>query len=179
MPSGLIQPSRLDFYQIGRASVLSRAAKIDPKVIDTEGSDVNLFVGSTSFMAHAVSRQASAQFAEQTFKGSKNEALDRVILDRTAGQVPRKGASPAVVPLVLSRPTYTLGAGSVEVGRKVLANGGAEYVITTQADFASTGLSATCEARAVQAGKDTQVGRNQIRRFKDPGSLFDLSLIHI
>lgn len=174
--SGLIQPSRLDFYQRGRASLLARSKKIDAVVIDTEGSDANLFVGSTSFMAHAVSRQSTAQFAEQTFKGSRGEALDRVVLDRTAGQVPRKGAAPAVVPLSLARSTFAAGAGSIAVGTKVLALNGAEYVTTTQADFAATGFSSTCEARAVQAGKDTQVGRNQIRRFKDPGSLFDPSI---
>jgi uncharacterized phage protein gp47/JayE len=37
-------------------------------------------------------------------------------------------------------------------------------------------LTTTCNARAVQAGKGTQVGANTIRKFSTPGTLFDKSL---
>lgn len=165
--------SRLDLYSIGRTHVLARAKRIDPTAIDTAGSDANLFVGSSSFLAHAIVRQIGAQFAAQTFDGSEDEDLDRVILDRTGGLVPRKGASPAVVQLDLVRPTATAGAGSIPVNTKVFANGGIEYRTTTQANYGASDLTSGCDAVAVQAGKEQQVGRNQIRRFANPGSIFD------
>lgn len=171
-----VLPSRLDLFQVGRTHVIARAKRIDPTVVDTAGSDVNLFVGSSSFLAHACVRQIGAQFAAQTFDGSEDEDLDRVILDRTGGKAPRKGASPAVVQLDLVRPTFTAGGGSIPVNTKVIANGGIEYRTTTQANFAPTDLTSGCDAVAVQAGKEQQVGRNQIRRFANPGALFDPSI---
>lgn len=169
-------PSRLDLYGIGRTHVIARARRIDPSIVDVEGSDANLFVGSTSFLAHAVVRQVAAQFSAHTFAGAEDEDLDRLILDRTGGLVPRKGAAAARVPLDLSRATATAGGGAVPVGTKVVANGGIEYRLTTQAIFGATDLKAGCDAVAVQAGKDQQVGRNQIRRFANAGQLFDPSL---
>lgn len=168
--------SRLDLYGIGRAHVIARAKRIDPAIIDTAGSDANLFIGSTSFMAAAVQRQVLANYAAHTLDGANGEDLDRLILDRTGGLLPRKGASPALVEVDISRASVVAGSGAVPVGTKLLANGGAEYVTTTQADFATTDTSKPANARAVQAGKETQVGANQIRRFKDAGLLFDPSL---
>lgn len=169
-------PSRLDLYGIGRVHVISRAKRIDPVAVDTAGSDANLFVGSMSFLGHSIVRQLGAQFSALTFDGAEDEDLDRLVLDRTGGLVPRKGAASAVVQLDLVRPTFTAGAGAIPVNTKVLANGGIEYRTTTQANFASTSLASACDAVAVQAGKEQQVGRNQIRRFASPGAIFDPSI---
>ena len=56
-------PTRLDYHSIGRQYVVARARKIDPAQVDTEGSDVNLYVGSTSFLAQEVTRQLGARAA--------------------------------------------------------------------------------------------------------------------
>ena len=167
-------PTRLDLLNAGRTYFRSRAKRIDPNAVDKAGSDANLFVGSVaagpgSLLATQIAAQTGALF----FATALNEDLDRLARDRLNEY--RKGASPALVTLQWSRPTADLGAGAVDVGTRVAALG-SEYVTTTQATFSSTGLAATCDAKAVNAGKDFQVGRNQITRVVQPQLLFDPSL---
>ena len=50
-------PTRLDLYGVGRQYVVAHARRIEPTMVDVDGSDANLFVGSQSFMGHAVVRQ--------------------------------------------------------------------------------------------------------------------------
>ena len=157
-------PTRLDLYSIGRRYVVSRARRIDPAQIDVEGSDVNLFVGSSSFMAHAVTRQIGTRVNALTLDGAEREDLDRLLIDWY--MLPRKGASAAVVPLVFERPTAAMGAGSLPVGTKIRTTTGIEYVTLDVTAFGASTLKVTgIRARAVQAGKEFQVGANALRRF--------------
>jgi uncharacterized phage protein gp47/JayE len=57
-----------------------------------------------------------------------------------------------------------VGAGSILVGTKVTTNDGIEYVTTSTAAFSGTDLTSSADVQAVQAGRDFQVGANQIRR---------------
>jgi uncharacterized phage protein gp47/JayE len=155
--------------------MLSRARRITPALVDTEGSDANLFVGSTAFMAAAVARQCGDRVAALLLESAQKEDLDRYAWDRY--QELRKGASPALGLTRLFRPTAAAGAGSISVGTKLLTLGGIEYVTTTQADFGLAQTdNAAADVRAVQAGKAFQVGANQIRRFDNPGALFDKTI---
>lgn len=155
-------PNRLDLYRIGRLYLRSRAQKIDPAVIDTLGSDANLFVGSQSFVAAAVVRQLAARAAALMLDGAHKEDLDRLVFDRYG--FPRKGAAAALGAVTIARPTPAGGGGSVNTGSKVLA-GAVEYITTTQATFGASTLSASANVRAVKAGKEYQVGANTIRAF--------------
>lgn len=166
--------SRLDFYQHGRRYVLARAKRIDPNMVDVEGSDVNLFVGGTSFMAQAVSRQMVERVSALLLDGAEGEDLDRYAWDRY--QLLRKGASPAVGEVEFSRLDATAGAGAVPIGTKLISLTGIEYITTSEALFGASSLTATAEVRAVQAGLSFQVGKNQIRRFDNVAALFDPSL---
>lgn len=166
--------TRLDFYDIGRRFVLGRAQRISAKEIDTEGSDINLLVGAASFMASAVARQNVDRLGALLLDVCEDEDLDRLVFDRY--QELRKGASPAVVPLQITRPSALVGAGSVPIGTVVLTRSGIEYITTTTATFTVSSLFAACDARASQAGKEYQVGANQIIRFARPELLFDASL---
>lgn len=167
--------SRLDYFDIGRRYVLSRAKNINPREIDTEGSDVNLFIGAASYMAAAVARQNIERINALLIDGSEDEDLDRVIWDRY--RILRKGASAAVTHVTMSRSSVAAGAGTVPVGTKVLALNGVEYVTLMPAIFSSlTTTVPNIRVRAVQAGKAYQVGANQIRRFDKPSELFDASL---
>jgi hypothetical protein len=169
--------SRADLSAIGRRYFLQSATKLEPTVVDTKGSNANLYVGSGSFMAFAVARQVHQNFAEHMLDGCVGDKLDRYVLDKTNGEVPRLGAKAAVVTLQMTRPTATAGAGEVATNTKVLSLDGTEYVTTSPAVFALAGLTSSCSARAVQAGKRTQMGRNQLRRFSDLSSLFDQTIV--
>jgi uncharacterized phage protein gp47/JayE len=155
-------PSRLDLFAVGRQYVVERANKIDPKQIDVQGSDVNVFVGSTSVVAFEIVKQLAYSVNRLLLDGAEDEDLDRFAWDRY--QTARFGASPAVGTVQFSRVSATVGAGSILVGTKVTTNDGIEYVTTSTAAFSGTDLTSSADVQAVQAGRDFQVGANQIRR---------------
>lgn len=155
--------------------MLSRAARINPRMVDVQGSDINLFVGGASFMAQAVVRQMAERLNSLLLDGCEGEDVDRYAWDRY--QERRKGASSAQVTVRFFRPTATAGLGSVPKGTRMLSLGGIEYVTLTDATFSALqvdGVLAT--AQSTSAGKAFEVGQNQIRRFQNPGGLFDASL---
>lgn len=168
-------PTRLDLYAIGRSHVVQRARKIDPVQVDTAGSDVNLFVGIGSVVADALIRQLAYRTGALLLDGSDDEDLDRYAYDRYT--LTRKGASSARGSISIARSVATAGAGSIPIGTVCRTDTGVEYVTTTVASFSALALSATCNVRAVQAGKATQVGQNSIKRFASPQQLFDASLV--
>lgn len=168
-------PSRADFFAIGRDYVVQKSRKLDPAQVDVRGSDANLFVGIGSVIATALIRQLEYRIAALFLDSAEGEDLDRYAYDRYS--LTRKGASPARGSIVISRSVATAGAGSVPIGTTVMTDTGVEYVTTTVATFASNALEATCNVRAAQAGKSTQVGANAIRRFAQPQGLFDASLV--
>ena len=163
--------SRLDFYQIGRQYIRANATQIDPNKIDVQGSDINLFVGSASYMAYAISRQMVDRIGSLTLNGAVNEDLDRYAMDHY--QLLRKGAAAAIVPLQFYRSSFTYGAGVIPINTSVQSITGIEYITTTTATFSSSGLIATCNGIATLAGNEYQVGTNQIQVIMNPNSLFD------
>lgn len=167
-------PSRLDLFQIGRDYVVQRAQKIDPNQIDILGSDVNIFVGSIAQIAYAIVLQLAQRINSLLLDGAQGEDLDRYGRDRY--NQTRFGAVAALVPVRFYRVSVAAGAGSVPIGTLLTALTGAQYVTTSVASFGATDTEATCDARAVQAGKDFQVGANAIRQIADITVLFDQTL---
>jgi hypothetical protein len=167
-------PTRLDYYNLGRQYVLQRAQKIDPGMVDVAGSDANLFVGSASVMADAVTKQLGYATSRLTLDGCFDEDLDRYIWDRY--QLTRKGASPAVGQVRFYRASAAAGSGTIPSGTKLVA-GNFEYVTTQPASFGASQLDgALANVRAVQAGKATQVGANTIQKIANAAALFDRTL---
>jgi hypothetical protein len=164
-------PTRLDLFQIGRSYLLARATKIERSVVDTEGSDANLFVGAASFMAGAVSTQLSSRVAALFARSAEREDLDRLLVDRWI--LPRKGASPPVGEVRFYRTSAAAGAGAILVGTKIGTPDGIEYITTSPALFGSAALEAFADVRATRAGETQQVGRYRITRVLQPGGLFD------
>ena len=167
-------PSRLDLYAIGRNYVLQRATKIDPAQIDTQGSDANIFVGSTSLVADKIVKQLGYSVNRLLLDGASAEDLDRYAFDRYG--IVRKGASPAVGVVRIFRASAAIGAGTVPAGTKLQTLSGVQYLTTTDASFGSGDLTTVANVRAAQAGKVTQVGANMIRTFGNAGTLFDKTL---
>lgn len=166
--------SRLDYQQIGRRYVQSRAKKIDPAMVDVEGSNVNIVVAGSAFMAQAVTRQLADAVRSRSLLADGDD-LDRYVQDVYG--LPRKGAAGAVVPLQFARPTVTGGAGTLPVGTVVRTPDSIEYALTSAASFGATVKSGvTADARAVQAGFAFQVGANRITQFSNPGAIFDATI---
>lgn len=166
--------SRLDYYDIGRRHVLTHATRINPTTVDTDGSDINIILGASSYMANAVARQNIERINSLMLDATEDEDLDRLAWDRY--QEVRKGATAAVVPIELERPTAALGAGNLPIGTKLLSLDGIEYILTTAAIFGASTLRTTANGRAAQSGKEYQVGANQIRRFDKPNLIFDQTI---
>jgi uncharacterized phage protein gp47/JayE len=167
-------PSRLDFYALGRDYVVQKAKKIDPGQVDTEGSDANLFVGIGAVLASAITRQLAYKASALLLDGADDEDLDRFAYDRYS--LTRKGASPARGTIQVTRTAATAGAGTVPIGTRVVSGTGLEYVTTTTASFGTGDLASSCNVRASQAGKATQVGAGGLARFAQPQTLFDATL---
>ena len=166
--------SRLDFYEIGRRYLITRAKKIDPVEVDVEGSDANLFVGSMSFVAHAISRQLAERIGALLLDGANGEDLDRYAFDRY--QLLRKGAAAAVGRVRFYRAATTAGPGTVDAQTPIKSLSGVDYITLTAASFGPTTIQVYADVRAVQAGKDYQVGANQIRLFAPNAVVFDPSI---
>jgi uncharacterized phage protein gp47/JayE len=164
-------PTRLDLFAIGRDYVLQRAKKIDPTNVDVEGTDVNIFVGSLSVLAYYLINQLAFSIANLTLDGSEGEELDRFAYDRY--QLTRPGATSALGQVRFFRTIASGGAGSIPANTLLTTNTGVQYITTTTATFGGSTLEVFADVRATQAGKETQVGANTIRRFSSPETIFD------
>ncbi len=167
-------PSRLDLFQLARNFILTRATKLDPSQVDTAGSDANLFVGIASVLGYQIVLSLMQGINSLLLDGAFDEDLDRYGIDRY--QLPRKGAAAALGTVRVFRPTAAAGAGNVPLGEKLQTLNGIEYILAESATFGATDLTKTVNARAVQAGKTSQVGANTIRQFATPSDLFDQTL---
>ncbi len=170
----MLLPTRLDLFAEGRDYVRQHAEKIDPDQVDVDGSDLNLYVGSASFIGEAIVRQLGDRFAAHLLDGAVGEDLSRWGQDRY--RIAPKGAAAAVAMVRHFRPTAAGGPGPIYSGTRINSMTGVEYVTTTQADFGATTLQAFSFARATSAGKEFQVGRNQLRRYANPSQIFDPSI---
>jgi uncharacterized phage protein gp47/JayE len=166
-------PTRLDYYALGRAYLLSRAIKIDPGQVDVQGSDANIFVGSSSVLANAVTMQLAFGMNNLLLDGAAGDDLDRLSWDRY--QLTRKGASPALGTVRFYRAVGGL-AGTIPTGTMLQTLSGVQYITTQDAVFGVGDLQISVFVRAVQAGKITQVGANMIRSFQTPSAIFDQSI---
>jgi len=173
MPPDL--PTRSQLFTLARDYVTSRNTKIDPNQVNIEGSESNIIAGTSAILAAACIAQLGGRTAALTLDGCEtDEDLDRYAFDRY--QELRKGASPALGEVTISRVTVAGGAGSVPIGTKLGTLTGVEYITTTTASFGVLDLVSRADVRAVVAGKATQVDKENIRRFSSPGDLFDRTL---
>jgi uncharacterized phage protein gp47/JayE len=144
-------------------------------MVDVAGSDANIFVGTASVLADAVTKQLGYSISRLMLDGARDEDLDRYAWDRY--QLTRKGANPAQGQVRFYRASAALGGGTIPAGTKLLTLSTVEYITMQPAIFGTGTLdNVVVNVRAVQAGKVTQVGANYIRRFSNPSLLFDPSI---
>jgi hypothetical protein len=166
-------PTRLDLYQIGRNYVLSKATKIDPTQIDTQGSDVNIFVGVAAHLSYQVILQLGYSSSRMYLDAADDEDLVRIGWDRF--QISPKQAAAALGVVRFFRSVSGVG-GTIPTGTKLQSLTGIEYVLISDAVFAAGDVEQFADVRAVQAGKESQVGKNQIRKFSNISQIFDQTI---
>lgn len=162
-------PNRSDLFDAGAREVIARAEarapgkRLSPKAIYTEGSDINVLVAGGSAMAEEVLRQHAAAEADKWLDSARGDALDRLILDRTARELPRKGAAPAYVTATLERLEGTLLAISLSAGKRVKTGSGIEFELMSAVALSAGQkgpLNVPC--RAVLAGTEANIDKGAL-----------------
>jgi uncharacterized phage protein gp47/JayE len=157
-------PTRTDLFDTGAREAIARSnarapgKRLSPQAIYTEGSDINILLAAGSAMAEEVLRQASRADADKWLDSSREEALDRLILDRTSRECVRKGAAPAYVPLTFLRLEGPLAAFNISAGRQVKTAQQVAFELMSPVAF-SAGFTGplTVTGRAVLAGTEANV----------------------
>lgn len=170
--------TRADAARIARNRIrITPDAQLDPASVDKTGSTVNIFTNAVAALAEELEARSEARFAAQLVAGAQGDDLDRLILERSKGKLPRKGAAAAAIDLQVSRTSTAAGEGVVEAGTEVLA-GGLTWTLDTSVVFAAATLkgglvSATCTT----LGSVGNGVKADVQKFKNPSALFDATLL--
>jgi uncharacterized phage protein gp47/JayE len=170
--------TRADFARIARNRIrITPDAQLDPASVDKTGSTVNIFVNAVAAIAEELEARSSARFAAQLVASARGADLDRLILERSKGKLPRKGAAAATLDLQLYRTSTAAGEGLVEAGTEILA-GGLTWTLDTSAVFAATSLGAIpATATCATLGTRGNGVAPDVQKFKNAGALFDATLV--
>lgn len=158
--------NRADYFAIGRRYIRGRpSTRINPDLVDVDGSDVNLQVGSASLMAEALSAQQARCLRGLFFRTARGQQLDELAADRLG--LKRKAEAQATVDLALARPTAAGGTGTVDAGFRTQTADGTAYALDTDVVFGAGVLSMPATATAILAGPEGNVAAGQIVSFLD------------
>lgn len=160
-------PSRTDLFQVGRRAIVNTPnVRINPSVIDTAGSDVNLLVGAMSVIGENIITQLGIGMRGLFIETAAADALDRVAYDRYG--LTRFSATPATCLVTLSRATSGGGAGTFQAGSRVQTTTGVQFAVDADVVFGGSDLIKTASATALVTGLDGNVSANTIVQFADP-----------
>lgn len=170
--------TRADAARIARNRIrITPGAQLDPAAVDKTGSTVNIFVNAVAALAEECEARSEGRFAAQLVAGAEGEDLDRLILERSKGKLPRKGAAAASIDLQVSRTSTAAGEGVVEAGTEVLA-GGLTWTLDAPVVFTATALSGgAVTATCATLGSVGNGVKADVQKFKAPSSLFDATLV--
>lgn len=158
-------PDRRALFQIGRRAInLTPGLRINPKVIDTEGSDVNILLGAMAVMGEETIGGFSQCMKGLFVETSEGDALDRVAYDKF--QLTRQSAVPATVDLIIERSGIGA-AGTYIAGSRVQTAGGTQFAIDVDAVFDTATLIVTVSATALSAGPESNVPADKVNQFVD------------
>lgn len=167
-------PTRADLFNIGAADVLDRSAarvperRISAGEVFTEGSDINIAVGSASGMGEEVVRQVALRLKALFLDGAEGEDLDRLVADRFSPTVVRKEATPALATVEFTRSTGALPAGAIGAGTRVRTTDGVEFRTRLTVAFAALQLGpVSVVVEATLAGTGSTAAENTITEFVD------------
>lgn len=169
--------NRQDFFRLARNRIrITPDAQLDPAAVDKTGSTLNILAAVGSAMAEECESRSQARFAAQLVASATEGDLDQLVLERSKGKLPRKGAAAATIDLQLSRTSTAAGEGQVDAGTEILA-GGLTWTLDSSVIFAA-GVTAGGQVYATcttlgSAGNGVPAGS---QKFKNPGALFDQTL---
>jgi uncharacterized phage protein gp47/JayE len=157
-------PDRAALFAVGRRSIRTAPnTRINPAVVDVPGSDVNLVVGQSALMGEELSRAWAHCIRGLFVDTADDEQIDRLVADRY--QMRRKDANAAQVDLVLERPTFAAGGGTIPAGEQVQTAAGVAFTLDADAVFGATDLSRLAEATATATGPGSNVSAGAVWSF--------------
>lgn len=167
-------PTRQELFDVGRQYILRHSKRITPEMVETAGSDINIYNGAVSYFGQAVISQAGQRFNALIQAGSDGDDLTRLGFDRY--QLNPVGAQPAYVFVTFQRKVSGT-SGVISSQTYLQAKAGIIYITVDDAVFTTSTLKVeNVLARAVNAGKDFQIGANKIFAPVFPAELFDTSI---
>jgi uncharacterized phage protein gp47/JayE len=159
-------PSRQDLVDVARRFIRGAPnTRVNPTLVDVDGSDLNLDVGMSSVMGEAI----VAAFAK-CMRGSFLDSCDDTQVDRWAGdrlQLARKDEAAATVDLVLARANHAAGGGTVPAGFRVQTADGTAFALDVDVVFGATDDSQPATATALETGPEGNVPAGAITSFVD------------
>lgn len=163
-------PTRQELFRRFRNAALAvPGTRISAREIDREGSDLNLIAAAASIMGEEMINRNARAYANNFEDTATGDGLDRVVFDRKG--TPRKGASPAVGTVKLTRPTFAAGAGTIDGGppgsfptpSRIRTNRGITYILTEPAIFGALDLGPlffTVEAELAGTAYEVDAGQS-------------------
>lgn len=169
--------TRADFARIARNRIrITPGAQLDPASVDKTGSTVNILVNAVAAIGEELEARSAARFGAQLVASAREGDLDRLILERSKGKLPRKGTAAAAMVGYLIRPTAAAGDGVVPAGTEISA-GGLTWTTNTSAHFFREGLQDSRTVRVIvtctttgRQGNGIAPDQYQVAR---PAELFD------
>lgn len=166
-------PDRATLFAIARRSLLTApVTRLNPSIIDVDGSDVNLTAGMMSQVGEEISAAVADCLEGHWSDTAADDKLDRLAFDRYG--LVRLGSTPATVTIQYSRPTFAAGAGTIPAGSRIQTVAGAQFATDVDCTFGGTDLVRTVTATAILVGPDSNVAPSLIVRIVD--STFDPTL---
>lgn len=159
-------PNRTDLFTVAREFIRSQPnTRVNPAMVDVDGSNLNLDVGSSAVMGEALTA-SWARCARDLFLGTaEGDGLDRYVFDRFG--MTRKPAAPASVPLTLTRPNFAAGGGVVNAGARVTTPSGSIFALQTDVTFGVTDLTQPAVGIAQVVGPTQNVPLNALTAWLD------------
>ena len=155
------------FAAARRALSTSNAPRVNPKVLDVEGSNLNLMANMAAMVGEELSRAFMMCVRGLFAATARGDQLDRYIMDRTGGQLPRLGASPATVAINIFRATAGAGAGVVPAGTRITSPTGIIFALDADVTFSASDLFQLTTATCTQTGPIGRVPSALLNRFVD------------
>jgi len=170
--------TRADFARIARNRIrITPGAQLDPASVDKTGSTVNILVNAVAAIGEELEARSASRFGAQLVASAREGDLDRLILERSKGKLPRKGAAAATIDLQLYRTSTAAGEGIVEAGTEILA-GGLTWTLDASVVFAASALGAIpASATCATLGTSGNGVAPDVQKFKNLGALFDSTLV--
>lgn len=181
-------PSRIDLFAVARRSLrLSKAnslVRINPALIDVDGSELNLIFGAASLMGETIVAAWATCILGLILDKASGDQLDALAYDRF-GET-RKDANAATTLMSIARPNNSGGAGVIPAGTRIQTAGGNVFELQADVVFGALDVivpnstnTSDVVAVALLVGPEQNVDAGKLRNFVDVPFDSTMSTINI